>query len=109
MTFCKFCDVCNNILYINTDDKLTFHCNTCLNVIEGEDKDTLLLDINIHNKVNVFDKYATFINIAEKDKTLPYIEKKCTKRQETIIKYAVLGDDMIYLYICTTCGNKFID
>lgn len=109
MTFCKFCNICNNILYINTDDKLTFHCKTCLNVIEGDAKDTLIMDINIHNKVNIFDKYSTFINIAQDDKTLPFIEKQCKKCDETIIKYVILGDDMIYVYICPKCNYKFVD
>ena len=99
----KFCNNCNNILYIKTSgDELTFECKVCLNTIEGNPSDTLICDVKINNTEDIFVKYESFINLCIRDNTLPRVMRDCSNPEckETIMKYAILGNDMQYLYIC---------
>ncbi len=106
----KFCEVCNNILYIETSNKIKFSCKICLNEIDGDESDTLIFDVKMNNEEELFIKYATFINLAAKDNTLSRVEMPCENEScpETIMKYAILGDSMQFIYICETCDYRFI-
>jgi len=124
----KFCDVCDNMLYVSTDgdDNLKMYCRNC-NFSRVILKDGGLLmseklaahaskedvDENCIHKVNYAGDtrgYMQYITPNIKyDKTLPRVNNipcpnKCEKKEVTYIKYDHVN--MRYLYYCCAC-EKF--
>lgn len=124
----KFCDYCDNMLYIsvNEDKKLTYTCKNCNfnRVMENSNEDsTVLLDdglSTVDNKTCIMnfdytDELKNFYQFLNKDikydKTLPHVNNikcpntECKKETDTIyIKYD--NPNMKYLYFCCNC-EKF--
>lgn len=112
----KFCEFCENMMYIKVDDNrnLIFYCKNCNNTNTHNKGDGSVMLIH-DNKIDDDAKYSQFINENIKyDSTLPHVEniecpnKKCTrgsKKNDVIyIKYDF--NNMKYVYNCTYC-NEF--
>ena len=108
----KFCECCENMLYVNVeDDKLVYYCKNCKNtetVLKGQS--VLIID---DNKIDDEARYSHYINRHLKhDPTLPRVNnivcpnKECIKKKEDnneviYIKYD--HTNMQYLYYCCHC------
>jgi len=111
----KFCNLCNNFVYIKLDDdnRLQYHCKNCNNIIENtETKSICVLDNNyIDDETN----YKQYVNkYLKHDPTLPRVNnikcvnKHCTKQDNEdneviFVKYDFTN--MKYMYHCTYCEH----
>lgn len=114
----NFCDMCNNLTSLITEDgRLKHKCNCCLTIQDISNVDS---SICIHRIVREkVDKSILLINnkYLKDDNTLPIIESKnitCPKtdceshEKGSKIKYIKYDDDDIkYIYICTYCDSKW--
>ena len=111
-----FCKLCENMLYIKTEDNRLFnHCKNCSNSVEIDSNNKSIPIIeNNYEEENI--NYHTFINpYIKHDPTLPRVNNivcpnvKCTKKKNEdneviFIKYD--NENMKYLYYCLYC-EKF--
>ena len=130
----KFCDVCDNMLYVkvDTDEGLMFYCKNC-NFTRTQNKDTSSLpliaekhtngatkselDDNCIVDINYSDdarNYSVFMTPNIKyDMTLPRVnnipcvecEKKKNKAKPEVIYIKNDAANMKYLYFCYNCEN----
>ena len=112
----KFCDMCNNMLYVNIDNdkNMIYYCKNCNNK-EVIDKDQGSICVIDDNKLTDELKYSQYINKYIKfDPTLPRVNniicpnesciKKSSDENEVIyIKYDFT--DMKYIYKCAYCDH----
>lgn len=112
----RFCDFCNNMLYVDIDDKkhLLYYCKSC-GFKNSEGDKTKSICITEDNKINDFTKYSQYINPYLKyDPCLPRVNNiKCpnevcskpsSKDNEVIyIKYD--ANNMKYIYNCCDCNH----
>jgi DNA-directed RNA polymerase subunit M/transcription elongation factor TFIIS len=115
-----FCGQCYNMTFIHLDedDKLIHACKICGEIEEFKEGNHCIYSSNFKNfDVSLIineNKYITH------DKTLPSIQNntnmKCpnndcqtnTEKISTSFKYIKYNeDDMKYIYICETCGQKW--
>jgi len=113
----NFCDNCNNLLFLYSNDKqkLFLGCKLCEFTKEYNDTNCIFtneFNLNIDNVIN-YNKYLS------DDITLPIIEnnpniicpnKDCPSIQEkkskiTYIKYN--HDNLKFIYICKFCNQKW--
>ncbi len=112
----KFCEFCNNMLYVSTDKdkKLINYCNMCgkKDVIETTSGSVCVVDDNKVNDDILFSKYIN--KYIKYDPSLPRVNNiecpnvNCTKKPddepETIyVKYH--QNNMSYLYYCCHCEH----
>lgn len=128
----KFCDVCNNMLYVSTDDQsgLVLYCKNCSykNVMTKEEdsiqltnvqrkgttgadeqSDTCIMNINYADDARSYKQYLT-PNI-KYDMTLPRVNnipcpnKDCkSKTNDSEVIYIKYDNmNMKYLYFCCKC------
>jgi DNA-directed RNA polymerase subunit M/transcription elongation factor TFIIS len=108
----EFCDICDNMLYIEySDDKgLIEYCKNC-NFIKDNDNisSKIIIDSSTNNNTNIDQHINKFIKY---DKTIPRVNhincknKNCTKKPEEennilFIKYNNI--DLKYIYFCHYC------
>jgi len=113
----KFCDECNNSMYIYMDrneSKLYLFCKACNN--KRDYNETLIYDNDFNVDLSESINNNKYINY---DSTLPRISdqnikcpnKECKSIKENLdssiiyIKYDKLN--MKYIYSCTFCGQKW--
>lgn len=106
----KFCENigCENILTPNFKNNiLTFYCETCYNVFEASNDDTLLSD-NYRKEENSLYKHKTYLHNAHADKLTNLVKKKCinNKCNETILREVNVDKDQISLFICPKCKTQ---
>lgn len=106
----KFCDACNNLLDISTEnDKLEFKCLTCFKLHGANDRDTLLYEFysekEDNNLATILNKSEIYLSIAHMDELANNVNEKCKYCDETIIKQIYIGQ---CIYICPTCKKQFI-
>jgi len=111
-----FCEQCNNItnIHINELGNLIYACKICSHSKPFEKTDNCIHTFN-------FSKFDTSVIINQNkyithDKTIPSIQSnsnlkcpnvECTEK-DTSFKYINYNsDDMKYLYICESCGQKW--
>lgn len=111
----KFCDICDNMLYIKLDDdeKLVYFCKNCNNIVREDTDKSLCVFSNDYIENN--NNYQQFINKDIKhDPCLPRVSnvkcpnEKCSKPKDAgneviFIKYN--NEKMKYLYNCTYCEH----
>jgi DNA-directed RNA polymerase subunit M/transcription elongation factor TFIIS len=111
----KFCDICDNMLYIKLDEdkKLMYFCKSCNNVVREDTDKSLCVFSNDYIEEN--NNYQQFINPDIKyDVTLPRVSNikctnpGCTKKADEgneviFIKYN--SEKMKYLYMCCKCDT----
>jgi DNA-directed RNA polymerase subunit M/transcription elongation factor TFIIS len=105
-----FCDNCQNLLTtITTDNRLYFQCKTCFKEFSSTPEDTLMLSVDLKES-ETFYKSETYINLSIYDNLSKLIKKKCQNEdcKEDIIKMITINDNSQYIYICPTCGFKFL-
>lgn len=114
----RFCEVCNNMLYVTIDivdekKRLVHYCKTCGHRdIDMSNKSMLVLD---DNKVSDTVKYNQYVNkFIKHDPCLPRVKNitcphdKCTKAEDAeneviYIKYDAIN--MKYVYYCCHCDH----
>ena len=108
----KFCNVCDNMLYIKLNGDpvtLQYVCKNCGNTEEGGETSTII-DTNYIDDQTTYKQYAT--EYITHDPTLPRVNnipcpnEKCTKPREAAseviyVKYDVAN--LKFLYHCTHC------
>ena len=111
----KFCQECNNMLYINVDDdkSLLYYCKSCGHKEATKDKHSICIidDVKIDDSI----KYAQYINpYLKHDPCLPRVKNivcpnpKCTRPegQENEVIYIKYDNvNMKFLYTCVYCNN----
>ena len=114
----KFCDNCNNSLYIyldNEQSKLYLYCKACNNKTDYNNNKIYDNDFNIDLSESI--NSNKFINY---DLTLPHIHNqniKCPNEECKSIKEKNIKSDIIYIkydkvnmkyiYNCNYCGQKW--
>lgn len=114
----KFCDDCNNLLEFclkkDTLDPL-YKCSRCSNITDVDITTTSTFEFNKEvKKSEIINTNGYFIY----DPTIPEINSKNIKcvnsecdslsSSNNSIKYIKYNeDDLKYMYICTTCGQKW--
>lgn len=110
----KLCNICNNVLTKSTkNDILKFQCQTCFSEYIASDDDTLMLDVvlddnNSFNNMSSLYKFEIYLNVAKYDPIATLVEKNCINCEETILKRITIGENSQCIYVCPTCGIKFI-
>ena len=118
MTEIQFCDTCNNLLFLYSDEenKLFLGCKLCESTKEyNEAKCVFNNNFNIdiheiinHNKFLADDITLPIIN----DSKIKCPNKECIslKNKKSNINYVKYDYDNIkYLYICKDCNQKWIN
>jgi DNA-directed RNA polymerase subunit M/transcription elongation factor TFIIS len=110
----KFCNVCNNMLYIKVDnDQLQYFCKNCEFTTADETTSSVCVMENVldENVTNVKQYSTPFIKY---DPTLPRVNNikcpnsKCTKEgaaQNEVIYIKFNPIKMSYLYYCCYCEH----
>tara|TARA_Y100001970_G_C13522606_1_gene503730 strand:+ start:65 stop:424 length:360 start_codon:yes stop_codon:yes gene_type:complete len=114
----KFCNDCNNLLYLYTDDNedIYFACKTCGNIKQYDlNKSTIIKNdkIPISNIINVNKNITNDITLPQitNNINLKCINNKCESvvnkldPKITYMKYDI--DELKYIYICQYCGQKW--
>jgi DNA-directed RNA polymerase subunit M/transcription elongation factor TFIIS len=111
----KFCDFCDNFLYIKLDEdkKLYYHCKNCNNEITNDKPGSICITDNNYIDDNV--NYKQYISKYIKyDSTLPRVKnikcpnKDCTKpddKDNEVIYVKYDEQNMKYLYHCIYCDT----
>ena len=123
----KFCDVCDNMLYITLTPepppgsdgagpagRLQYSCKSCGNTILGADTDTksLVVDTNYTDDQTTYQHFLT--GYITHDPTLPHVRNiacpndACTRPRAApadviYIKYD--AENLRYIYPCTHCAH----
>ena len=102
----RFCTICENRLEdITTSNKLYYECTKCKKTFDATDEDTLIFTQSFNKKESTM-QYETMLKTAAYDNANPKVYKDCTKCDNKIVSYVVLGHNMKYVYLCE-CGNMF--
>jgi DNA-directed RNA polymerase subunit M/transcription elongation factor TFIIS len=102
----RFCDVCESRLEdITTITELYYQCTKCVKRFPPSASDTLRYR-QVFNKKESMIKYEVMLKNAAFDNVNPKEFKECPECKKKIVSYAVIGDSMRYVYVCT-CGNQF--
>ncbi len=110
----EFCEVCNNMLYVKTDDarNLVKYCKHCefsktelsQNSIKISEtiytEDELLYNQNI-NKYLRYDPTLRRIN----DSQIKCPNGECSDKQQQVLYIKYHPQNMKYLYVCDHCGH----
>ena len=120
----KFCDVCDNMLYIRLEaleagggggSKLVYFCKNCGNSIDGDDTDTksCIIDTNYIDDQTTYKQFAT--PYITHDPTLPRVDDivcptaECPSRAGTatpeVIYVKYDATNLKFLYHCTRCST----
>lgn len=112
----KFCNLCNNFVYIQLDkeNNLQYHCKNCDNVIENTDTKSLcVIDNNYMDDKTVYKQYIN--KYLKYDPTLPRVNniqcpnQECKTKKENVenevifVKYD--STNMKYMYHCVHCDH----
>lgn len=112
----KFCDYCNNMLYVNIDDRkhLLYYCKSC-GYKNSEGEGTKSVCITEDNKINDFTKYSQYINpYLKHDPCLPRVNnitcpnETCSKppsKDNEVIYIKYDAHNMKYIYNCCDCNH----
>ena len=115
----KFCNNCDNLLYLYTDDenKLYLACKSCVNKEIYKDNTVNVLnnkkDIDISHIINNNNNLTNDITLPEikGNNNIKCINDTCEsiteKLDSKITYYKYDNDNMRYLYICQYCGQKW--
>jgi len=104
----RFCDICENLLKMkHVDGKLKYSCEICKQHYDLNPEDTKLKTVRVNVSDNVYIKNKQLIEMFKDDNMLQIIERICSKCSHNIMKQAVLGKNMDFIFICTKC--KHID
>jgi DNA-directed RNA polymerase subunit M/transcription elongation factor TFIIS len=102
----RFCEVCESVLAaVFTQSTMHYKCTRCEKKFDSVPNDTLRFKETFDNKTSSVE-YKTMLRNAPFDNTNPRIIKKCTKCDNDVLSYVVLGESMVYVYTCV-CGNQF--
>lgn len=117
----KFCENCDNLLYLYTDDKQGIYlaCKTCGNIEDydsNENKSTIINNketLEIDKFLNINSNFTNDITLPQikNNKNIKCINSECESVQKkmqskiTYIKYD--NDNLKYIYICQYCGKKW--
>ena len=112
----KFCDKCNNYLYVDLDNdrNLLRYCKNCSHTIVEKKEGGSILVID-DNKIDDITRYSQFLNKNIKhDPTLPRVNNiectnpECNKSSDNEVIYVKYDHvDMKYLYYCCKCEQYF--
>lgn len=116
----KFCQFCNNMLYVNVNDEkdLVYYCKSCSHqeVMPKGDGSVCIVD---DNKIDDALKYSQYINKNLKhDPTLPRVDdiactnpncSKPTHDKNQVIYINYNPTDMKFVYYCCYCDNSWIN
>ncbi len=100
----KFCTICKAILSLQTPigkDEIIFECLGCKERYESTPEDTLIYSMDYKQQDNK-SQYKFIKNIAHMDDNIK-IKKKCKKCPEEYVRLAILGEDMIKYFGCSSC------
>lgn len=101
-----FCDNCNNLLDINTNnDELTFKCMTCYTVYKSEADDSMRYEETTGGNLIIF---QTILNEAVNDPASLKERITCPKCKNCMAKTARLGSELRLIYICEKCKFQWI-
>lgn len=108
----KFCNFCENMMYISIDpdnNDLIHYCKNCDNKIIQKKEDGSILIID-DNQVDDIIKYSQYINKNIKfDPTLPHVNNikcnKCNPKENDVIYIKYDFINMKYLYFCCNCDT----
>lgn len=116
----EFCEVCNNMLYVKTDDNknLIKFCKHC-NFSKTEDNQNTFVKISetLYTEDNLrynqcINKYLRFDNTLRRinDTQIKCPNQDCetfqnTEKQQQVLYIKYDSHNMKYLYVCDHCGN----
>lgn len=102
----RFCDICENLLkFKQIEEDLYYVCEICDKKYNLNPEDTKLKSIHVNIVDNVYKKNKKLIELFKEDDTLKLIEKECIKCKNNIMKQAVIGNNMNFIFICYKCKN----
>lgn len=111
----KFCNICDNYLFMKLDDenKLEYFCKSCNNTIASTQNESVCVLGNEYvdddtKYKQYMTKYIKFDPTLPRVKNIPCPNKQCTKPKDednvvAFIKYDF--DNMRYMYNCGYCGH----
>ena len=98
-----FCDNCENIITATyTSSTFIFVCKKCNRKIKPKPEDTLREYIDLKKKDS--EEYSTIIKNTPFDKTNPRKYGKCSKCDNKVLSYVILGNSAKYTSVCI-CGQ----
>jgi DNA-directed RNA polymerase subunit M/transcription elongation factor TFIIS len=106
----KFCPVCDNMLYIHTEDsQLAFKCKNCDFAESPTNNGSVLISerqvdnpaaVNLNNYLTTNIKY---------DPSLPHVNNircpNCVEKEDDVIYIKYDAKNMKYLYLCCKCDH----
>lgn len=100
----KFCKTCRNKLTKNTipPGRIVFQCHICVNIIEGDDDDTLMFQANNY-EAQENHKHLVFFENAPFDDAGNIVLIDCNKCKR---KYMTLVRTGNYPTLVCKCGNR---
>lgn len=102
----RFCDICENLLkFKQVGEDLYYVCEICDKQYTLNPEDTKLKSIHVNIVDNVYKKNKKLIELFKEDNTLQLINKECTACNHAIMKQAVIGNNMNFIFICDKCKN----
>ena len=108
----KFCNVCDNLLFLYEDEeknKLYYGCKACGNIEDNQEKciynNAFSIDISETISKNKHLKDDITLPCIENNPNIKCVNEDCNSKIITYIKYN--SDNMDYLYICDKCGQKW--
>ena len=114
----KFCNVCDNLLFLYEDEeknKLYYGCKACGNIEDNEEKciynNAFSIDISETISKNKHLKDDITLPCIENNPNIVCPNSECSSNKEgesskiMYIKYDV--KDMKYLYVCGTCNQNW--
>ena len=110
----NFCDQCENLLFIFSDEnkKLIYKCKNCNYIKKDADVSQCVYRNDLSNTDKMGDMNIKMNNFIKYDNTLPSIKQsniKCPKSCEDneIIYILNNSNDMKYTYICKSCNSQW--
>lgn len=115
----KFCDFCNNMLYVNINEAkdLLYYCKSC-GKQEIQPKEQGSICVIDDNQINDTMKYSQYINKYLKyDPTLPRVDDMdcpnptCNRngKKNEVIYINYNPTDMKFVYFCCHCNHSWIN
>ena len=111
----NFCDNCENILYIYSDDdnNLYLGCKVCESKKPYSNQKSIYnneFKINSSETINT-NRYINFDNtlpVIEDNKNIKCPNAECPEKAKSLITYIKYDEEnMKYIYICKFCGQKW--
>ena len=117
MSEINFCDCCENILYLytNEENELYFACKVCGNQQEynkSSEKciysNDFKLDYSETINNNKYISYDTTLPVIKNNKNIKCPNDDCSSDKPSNITYIKYDEDKLrYIYICNNCGQKW--